>query len=1247
LSVSVKIRILLALLCASLMFTAVIVRWFYTPQDNLTQSAKTLEDHLHKKEKWVNQLLVPQQFNRLKTLGQTSQQALDLIDDYTSHKRIWILTLLNGKTSFWSGIKVLPDNPATIKEGTSFLHQPNGYYEVIKKTQGNFSALFFIPIRSDYQIQNQYLGNCFDRDLLNDDNLEIADITDQRVTTISSYNHQYLFSAKLKKGHSENYIFLNFEVLLWGAGLFVLCLLVHLQATHYANRGRIWLSVGILSVFIIGLRFVNLYFKYPSVIYELGVFSHKFYRNGPAFPSLGDLCLNILGLCWLASFVYYYRHRLLRSRPLKVPAYVIAIVGTVVLALLLTQLLNLFSGLVIKSGINFDVDNILNLSAYSVLAVIVLCFCLLSVFLFNEAFVSLTNRLMLTQNEKIYVVAGSMLLLTAASTWYHQQFTLLFILWGLIVLIRGYAVIYSKGRFEPFSFLSIIIIFSLIVSIKFSGFRSVKEKELRKVLIHKLENADDTIANQLFRKVEKRIAHDQVLTDYFLTHTYTGEYLKTHFQSNYFDGYLADYNLKINEFNSAGEAIDATNRFALTDFKDMVLYSSFKVSDYFYRENNAFGFKSYFAIIPVYQESKLLGTIIIDLKSKPLQFNYSYPQVLVNSQLSTGNEFKDYSYAFYSNGNLQSQNGKYIYNTVNTDFTGKLKTYTFKTTQDANQAKPWFQRIVRYNHLIYQPSQRKLIIVTREDDTAFNSITTLTFFFIVLLAFGLIAITVIWLWARVKVLSIKNNHLTWSFRVKFNRILYKTRIQLFMIFAVVLTLALVGVITYLSIKSQYIEQQDEMMADKVTRVASAFEVNQIDRLRQITESSQLLFNEFAENFSADMTLFNSAGVPVLATQPKIYDYGLLARRMNGRAYIQLSKLQKSVVVNSEQIGDLKFKSAYAPIRDSKNMTIGYLQLPYFSNEADYKERIGSLLNAMINIYALIFIAIGLLAVIVARQITAPLNFIQQSLSRTVYGKKNEPIAWERDDEIGALVKEYNQMIAALEHSAHRLAQSERESAWREMAKQVAHEIKNPLTPLKLGLQLLEKSWKDKDPKFDAKFERFSKSFVEQIESLSSIASEFSAFAKMPDTRMERVNILDLLSQAVTIFKHMDNVKITYDADDAKFMILADRDQLLRCFNNLLKNAIEAMPPGRPGLIEIEYNINQHSILLKIKDNGNGIPDTLRERIFEPNFTTKSSGTGLGLAFVKNSIENAGGKVWFETETNAGTTFFLNFPKSRF
>jgi nitrogen fixation/metabolism regulation signal transduction histidine kinase len=192
---------------------------------------------------------------------------------------------------------------------------------------------------------------------------------------------------------------------------------------------------------------------------------------------------------------------------------------------------------------------------------------------------------------------------------------------------------------------------------------------------------------------------------------------------------------------------------------------------------------------------------------------------------------------------------------------------------------------------------------------------------------------------------------------------------------------------------------------------------------------------------------------------------------------------------------------------------------------------------------------------------------------------------------------------------------------------------------------LEKSWRDKDPKFDEKFERFSKSFVEQIESLSSIASEFSAFAKMPETKLEPINVFEVLNQAVVVFKQMDDIAIYYQVPAKPFIISADRDQLLRCFNNLLKNAIEALPQGRAGVININNLVTEKNILLSIRDNGKGIPENLREKIFEPNFTTKSSGTGLGLAFVKNSIENAGGKVWFETAIDEGTTFYISLPSA--
>jgi nitrogen fixation/metabolism regulation signal transduction histidine kinase len=293
---------------------------------------------------------------------------------------------------------------------------------------------------------------------------------------------------------------------------------------------------------------------------------------------------------------------------------------------------------------------------------------------------------------------------------------------------------------------------------------------------------------------------------------------------------------------------------------------------------------------------------------------------------------------------------------------------------------------------------------------------------------------------------------------------------------------------------------------------------------------------------------------------------------------------------------------------------------------------------------LVFVAVGFFAFVVANQITGPLSLIQESISTTMIGRKNKPIEWKRHDEIGTLILEYNNMIAKLEDNATKLAQSERETAWREMAKQVAHEIKNPLTPLRLGIQMLDRSWKEKDPRFDDKFVKFSKSFLEQIDSLSRIASEFSNFAKMPQLKLEEIKLMDLLNKAVDVYSQMENIQIICKENViATCVIYADRDQLLRCFNNILKNAIEAIPQGKAGIININGTIVNHNVQITVSDNGTGIPLNLRESIFATNFTTKSSGTGLGLAFVKQAIENMKGNIYFTTEINVGTTFYITLP----
>jgi nitrogen fixation/metabolism regulation signal transduction histidine kinase len=285
-----------------------------------------------------------------------------------------------------------------------------------------------------------------------------------------------------------------------------------------------------------------------------------------------------------------------------------------------------------------------------------------------------------------------------------------------------------------------------------------------------------------------------------------------------------------------------------------------------------------------------------------------------------------------------------------------------------------------------------------------------------------------------------------------------------------------------------------------------------------------------------------------------------------------------------------------------------------------------------------------LAVFISGRLTSPLSMLSEGLASVELGKKSEHLEYKGSDEIGEMVKQYNRMVDELDESAEKLADSEREYAWREMAKQIAHEIKNPLTPMKLNIQQLLKSWKDGIPDFGARIEGFSRNQIEYIDTLSSIASAFSSFAKMPGTNPMEVDLLDHVRSTLELFKNTDNVTFeVHWPHESKIFIFADREHLNGIFSNLFKNSIQAIPSGRKGLVEVKTEVVRNKVIISVHDNGSGIPEELQKKMFTPNFTTKSSGTGLGLSIVKKYIEGSNGRVWFESEAGKGTVFHLEFP----
>ena len=270
--------------------------------------------------------------------------------------------------------------------------------------------------------------------------------------------------------------------------------------------------------------------------------------------------------------------------------------------------------------------------------------------------------------------------------------------------------------------------------------------------------------------------------------------------------------------------------------------------------------------------------------------------------------------------------------------------------------------------------------------------------------------------------------------------------------------------------------------------------------------------------------------------------------------------------------------------------------------------------------------------------------IYQQIANIKFGAHNEALQWQSKDEIGDLVNEYNLMLLKLEKNSQLLAQSERESAWREMAKQVAHEIKNPLTPMKLNIQHLQRVVLTNHDDIPERVNKVAMLLIEQIDTLSHIATEFSNFAKLPIADSEKINVYDVLQNVTNLFQQNTACNITL-SEPLELPVLADKEQCIRIFTNLLKNAEQAIPADKKGEIIINAFIENETIIITIKDNGCGIEEAVKHNIFTPNFTTKTTGTGLGLAMVKNSIVSFNGSISFETKVNSGTTFILKFPKA--
>ncbi|MGL4599661.1 MAG: ATP-binding protein [Bacteroidia bacterium] len=1137
---------------------------------------------------------------------------------------------------FWSDNSVAVEN--YMKEvclDEKMARLKNGWFEVVRKsTNSGRNYIGLILIRNAYPYQNQYLVNDFETQFSLPAETDIELGSSGSSTGIKNLKGEYLFSLVFKSSATS-------VVVDWHAWLnFILNLIGFILLIYFLRdeTDKLAASIGTFYAALLGvglvvlLRFITISLHFPAIFYDYELFSPKHYGDADSFwlSNLGDFLLNAVLLFWM---VWFLNQRTRPSKKLLETKHIYLVVFAAGLFLLLATLgmfiNSMFKGLIQNSDISFHVNDIFSLSIYSYIGLLIIAILLAAFFLAADRMVQVVLLFKLQARELLLIWTATALALIAIM---HllDNVDLVTVLWPFAV----FAILFygrSREQEQTFSFSLIVVLvflFSLYSVHMLLKQGMHKEHDSRIVFAEKLAAEQDPIAEHLFTELEKKLRYDTALIRQSQTAWLDMSGFEKRIQQEYFSGYWEKYDIRISFFDTmCSPLLRSSSSLSdnITHFDELIARDGTPTySPDFFFLNNRSGRISYLVRIilqkPGAEKHLGQGTLFVELDSKLLSEAIGFPELLLDREIGINKKLVNYSYAKYKSGQLINHSGKYPYNFSPDEFARYQGVQVFAETTG-------------WNHYLYRPDGLTLVVLSKVEAGWLGKTTTFSYLFAF---FSLLLIAALFI----------RQLFTAGFT--FSNLSFKYRIQLVLVFIVLVSLGLFGAGSIYYIRQQYQTKNAEIISEKahsvMLEVESKLEDNRLTPAYR--DYATYLLKKFSNVFFTDINLYDPQGNLYASSRPKVFDEGLVSKKMNPEAYYQIDIDHRSEFIHDEHIGDLAYLSAYLPIKNKEGQLQAYLNLPYFAKQSDLEKEISTFLVALINVYVLLFALSVLAAIFISNYLTKPLRLIQEKMRQVKLGKKNESIAWYTRDELGSLVGEYNRMIAELANSAELLAQSERESAWREMAKQVAHEIKNPLTPMRLSIQLFERAYRDKAPEMDTKVERMAKTMIEQIDTLSSIATAFSDFARMPKPVNEEMDLCELLTSSIDLFRETSGeIEFRFDSgtiDEAP--IFADREQLVRVFNNLFKNALQAIPEEREGKIEVRLTHAEHKFIVAVTDNGTGISDEVIDKIFVPNFTTKNTGMGLGLAMVKNIVESSNGSIWFETKAGLGTTFYVSFAE---
>jgi signal transduction histidine kinase len=1144
---------------------------------------------------------------------------------------------------YWSDHTVRPDMANAEQEfHEKLVVMQFGRYLALRHEAGPYVVLTYVPLERSYGISNRYLRDGTERALLSGLNLRlVVGNASANLPKLYSNEGNYLFSLDSLQPNPTAGKYLPLTLMLAGLILFVTGLL--LWARQLFRAGRPLTGAAVAVVPLVAMRAVLLHYGLPFSFIELPLFNPRVYAASWLSPSLGDLLINALMLLVAASYglllFRYYRVALWPARVQRLSRRMMVGAGLVLSFFgLLEFLFQFYSNSFNNSQLVLDVTQDISISGFKAL----LC---LAIVLHTAAY--LTGFYALAQLFEAtvrYETRRTGVLALAASTAVFLPLGLVlgqtdFILLGITLLfffmlrLTGLRQVAAIIPYQAYLFLFLMLSISSAV-----GALALFEHFDRQLVLNKQTLAGNLLAENdlqgevLLSERGQEMAGDSELRTMLADGTTRPEVIRQKIVRGYLRDYFDKYEIVVTLFKPGGTPVEGgSDAETLPQMRTRLLRAAARTDQlnlFLVRGSNSFSTRRYVDFVTV-PTAKGNNTILLELTLKKLTTYSVIPELLVDQKFFQSGMGAELSYAGYEDNQLVYSEGDY-------DYVNRLTPALYQNPRLYQSGLV----VGRFHHLaVRDETQYRTVVVTTATYSFGDWLANFSFLFLLHAFLGLFCGGVYWL-GRGEYLDV--------FRTNFS-----TKIQLFLNLGILVPLLVVSVATISQVKKSY--QRD--LRRTYERRGRAVQDNLLENSKLLADSaSRPALLDLADNVSAltetDLNLYDARGRLLVSSQPIIFESGLLGTLMNPQALAGLKEQIKPRVLATERAGSLSFNTLYLPLRtvsetdERSSVVLGYVGIPFFDSEKDLDNKLIELIAIILNTFTVMFILFLVLAFVASRVLTNPLKLVTEKLKQTTLTGQNEMLNYQSNDEIGLLVREYNTMLLKLEESKQELAAQEKEAAWREMARQVAHEIKNPLTPMKLSLQFLQRAIQDNRPNINEMLGKVSQTLITQIDVLTDIATSFSNFTNLPAMRPERLDVVPVLRRCVELHqgsRQDATIQLILPAGDEPVVVFTDENLLVRTFNNLLINALQAVPESRAPVINASLEVQEKRVRIAIQDNGAGIPDDVREKVFVPNFTTKATGSGIGLAVAKRGIESAGGTIWFETEGNVGTTFYIELP----